>query len=181
MCCGWKGLRKALFLSCEFVFKVKFLRHISWQFVCPFLGPVTPQYIHKLSWFAIDLGWMSCRLSFSSCLALVLFFSTGIYLLPFLQSLHHTLSFWPRAALRCYNTGLILNYVCVFCISSCRVMRIGGVGELPCAHMPLPPPLLHLLPSPTLSVLSNLSTNITLVLLATTFTLSQSETSWQNE
>lgn len=82
-----------------------------------FLGPITPQHkIQKLSRFVNDMGWMSGRLSFSSPLVSLFFIPLHWHLLTPFPSVSPPLSvsFWPRAALCCDNTGLILNCVCVF-------------------------------------------------------------------
>ncbi len=96
-----------------------------------------------------------CHLPFvlllSSGVSSFAFASTGIYLLPSPQFLHHTLCLSGSELLSAEITQdlslTVCVCVCVFvCISSCRVIRTGGVGKLSCAHMPLPPPpLLHLL------------------------------------
>lgn len=148
----------------------------SWQLVYrrSFLWPN-----HSTVYSLCDLWimWAGCH---AICPSLVSFFCSLLHwhwLTPLPSvSPQHVVSFWPRAALCCVNTGLSLHCVCV-----CVLYFFLESHKDSCAHMPLPPPLLHLLPSPTLSILSNRSTNITPVLLATTFPSSQSQTSWQHE
>lgn len=106
--------------SCAFVFKVKVLHWFSRQFVyfLSSVGKLIMPFILVPSHFSV----LSSSLTFSHFI-----FST-------------TLCFCLSCSLLCEHKSYPPSTVCSDCISPCRVIRTGGVGELTCAHMPLPHP-----------------------------------------